>query len=365
MTGHRLRALGYMAVSIWALYIVQYLCWPRSRLPVSYLDQLWSWGSIVWLVAVIPGTLGFIGMVAFYHPRTLDQVRPINRLVSWRIVSRGTNIEALTNTIRRCQEEMRTTPLFPYVIEVVIDEVSLLLPPPNDDLSYFVIPKEYTTPNRSRFKARALHYACLHSKLPDNAWIVHLDEETHPTSSGIKGICRMIQEEEGSQELRIGQGAILYHRKWKEHPFLTLADNVRTGDDFARYYFQSCLGITTFGLHGSYIVVRNDIEKAIGFDFGPQGDITEDAFWAMVAMEQGRRCRWVEGYLEEQSTHSIRDFLCQRRRWFQGLVKVSLHAPVKLRWRLCLGINTALWALAPFSMLYTIAHFFYGFETRW
>jgi len=50
----------------------------------------------------------------------------------------------------------------------------------------------------------------------------------------------------------------------------------------------------------------------------------------------------------------------QRRRWFQGLAKVSLYAPVKFRWRLSLGLNTILWAIAPFAMLYTIAHFFYG-----
>jgi egghead protein (zeste-white 4 protein) len=175
----------------------------------------------------------------------------------------------------------------------------------------------------------------------------------------------MIHEEEASGALRIGQGAILYHRKWREHPILTLADTLRTGDDFARFHFQHRLGITIFGLHGSYIVARNDVEKSIGFDFGPQGSITEDAFWALVAMKRGYRCRWVEGYLEEQSTQSIGDFVRQRRRWYQGLVKVSIHAPVKLWWRLPLGINTFLWTLAPFAMLYTIGHFFYGFSHEW
>jgi len=165
--------------------------------------------------------------------------------------------------------------------------------------------------------------------------------------------------------LRVGQGAILYHRTWAEHPFLTLADNVRTGDDFARFHFQHKLGLTVFGMHGSYIVVRNDIEKSIGFDFGPNGSITEDSFWALVAMESGRRCRWVDGYLEEQSTQSVADFIKQRRRWFQGLAKVTWYAPVKLRWRLSLGTNTVLWALAPFATLYTIGHFFFGFATEW
>lgn len=141
---------------------------------------------------------------------------------------------------------------------------------------------------------------------------------------------------------------------------MTLADNLRTGDDFARLHFQHRLGVTIFGLHGSYILVRNDIEKQIGFDFGPKSSITEDAFWALVAMQRGHRCRWVEGYLEEQSTQSLSDFIKQRRRWFQGLAKVAIHAPVRFRWRICLGTNTILWALAPFAMLYTVAIFIYG-----
>jgi egghead protein (zeste-white 4 protein) len=260
---------------------------------------------------------------------------------------------------------MAKTPLFPYVIEVVTDHANLALPPPNEDLRYIVVPQDYYTPNKSLYKARALQYALEHSPLPDDAWIVHLDEETQPTASGIKGICAMIHEEEESRALRIGQGAILYHREWQEHPILTLADNVRTGDDFARFHFEHRLGVTIFGLHGSYIVVRNDVEKSIGFDFGPQGSITEDAFWALVAMGRGYRCRWVDGYLEEQSTHSVGDFVRQRRRWYQGLAKVSLYAPVKLRWRLPLGINTIMWTLAPFAMLYTIGHFFYGFSHLW
>jgi len=361
LTGHRTTVIVSMILAIALLYVAQALVWPVAKAPHSILGYVWSWGALLWLGAVIPGTMGLIGLLAYRHSEDLDDVKAIQNLVSFRIVSRGTNVEALTETIRRCQKEMARTPLFPYIIEVVTDSQNINLPPPNQDLSYITVPKKYATANESLYKARALHYAVEHSKLPDKAWIVHLDEETQPTPSGIKGICAMIQEEEISGQLRIGQGAILYHRKWKEHPFLTLADNVRTGDDFARFHFQHQLGLTIFGLHGSYIVVRNDIEKSTGFDFGPKGSITEDAFWALVSMERGYRCRWVDGYLEEQSTHSISDFVKQRRRWFQGLAKVSLHAPVKLRWRLSLGINTILWAIAPFAALYTIAHLFVGF----
>ena len=381
LSGHRLRVLSYMIFGILALYGLQSWLWPTtSHSPATIIGHVWSCGSLLWLGAVIPGICGLAGLLTFRHPKHLDTVRPLHKplhawgveigwpdrpRVAWRIVSRGTNVEALSDTIRRCQVEMAKTPLFPYVIEVVTDTSNVALPPPNDDLHYIVVPQDYCTPNKSLYKARALQYALEHSPLPDDAWIVHLDEETQPTASGIKGICAMIREEEASGALRIGQGAILYHRSWRKHPILTLADNVRTGDDFARFHFQHRLGVTVFGLHGSYIVTRNDVEKSIGFDFGPQGSITEDAFWALVAMEQGYRCRWVDGYLEEQSTQSAGDFVRQRRRWYQGLAKVSIYAPVKLRWRLPLGINTCMWTLAPFAMLYTMGHFFFGFSHEW
>jgi len=360
---HRLKVIGLTILGIGGLYVLQNILWPIGKNPETQLEVVWSWGSVLWLSALLPGTMGLLGLLAFSYPKDLDKVKKINKLVSLRIVSRGTNVEALTKTILRCRREMKENPLFPYIIEVVIDTKSKNMPRAGKDLRYIVVPKRYQTSNFSLYKARALHFALEHSPLPNKAWIVHLDEETQLTTSGIKGICAMIREEEKSKNLRIGQGAILYHRNWEEHPFLTLADNVRTGDDLARFHLQHKLGVTIFGLHGSYIVVRNDIEKAIGFDFGPNGSITEDAFWALVAMESGKRCRWVEGYLEEQSTQSVKDFIKQRRRWFMGLAKVSLYAPVKRTWRIPLGINTVLWALAPITALYTLFHFFYGFTT--
>ncbi len=362
-SGHRLTVISYLIGSMVALYFLQAWFWPLDSQPVSLFGDVWSWGALLWITSAIPGSIGLIGLIMYKHPTSLDHVRPMQTLVTIRIVSRGTNTIALTRTIRRCRRELARLPLFPYIIEVVIDMHNSHLPQPNSELHYLEVPNTYQTKNKSLYKARALQYAIENSKLPNNAWIVHLDEETQLTISGIKGICAMIQEEETSGKLRIGQGAILYHRNLSKHPIMTLADNVRTGDDFSRFHFQNKLGLTLFGLHGSYIVVRNDIEKSIGFDFGINGSITEDAFWALVAMEHGYRCRWVDGYLEEQSTESIMDFVKQRRRWFQGLTKVALYAPVKRIWRLSLGINTILWALAPFASLYTIAHFFYGFST--
>ena len=100
------------------------------------------------------------------------------------------------------------------------------------------------------------------SRLPDDSWIFHLDEESHPTASLVLGIRDAVAEEEASGEHRIGQGAILYHRGLRSNFLLTLADSIRTGDDLGRFHLQHRLGRTFFGLHGSFILVRTSVEEA-------------------------------------------------------------------------------------------------------
>ena len=357
---HRAFVVVSMTVAVAGLYELERLFWPRTPLAHSDFSRAWAMASVVWLSAALPAAMELAGLLAHRFPRDLRSVQPIPQLVCWRIVSRGLNSEALTETILRCRYESRANPLFRYIIEVITDTVHDGLPPAADDLTYIRVPPNYQTPGGTRNKARALEYALHHSQLPDDAWIVHLDEETQPSVNGIRGIARMIAEEEASGKLRIGQGTILYHRDWRAHPFFTLSDCIRTGSDLGRLYISMRMGVPLFGLHGSFIVVRNDVEKRVGFDIGPTGSLTEDAYWGCLQMQAGQRCRWVEGYLEEQCTQSLPDFLKQRRRWFNGLVKVAIYAPTELRWRLVLCMSMAAWALTPFAWVYTLAHFVVG-----
>jgi egghead protein (zeste-white 4 protein) len=92
-------------------------------------------------------------------------------------------------------------------------------------------------------------------------------------------------------------------------------------------------------------LVRNDVEMDVGFDLGPAGSVTEDAWWSLVEMAQGHRSRWVDGYCLEQSTQSVMDFLKQRRRWFVGLCLVCLHAPARLWHRITLVSSIILWGI--------------------
>lgn len=367
ITKHRVVVLVSVAFFAAMFYLLQELLWPAHRVPRSIIEQVWASGGYLWLAGAPMCTLMITGIFLF-RERAIEGIRYTPHLVVWRIVTRGQNVSALLQTINEIHMKMGKTPIFPYLIEVITESYSLedvIVPIRRDNVQFLIVPADYVPENKTRFKARGLHYAVQHSTVPDDAWIVHLDEETSPARSGVLGIAKAIQEEEASGHLRIGQGAILYHRQWKEHPFMTLADNSRTGMDFGPFFLQTRLGISIFGFHGSYILIRNDVEKATGgFDLGQQGDITEDAWWILIANAKGHRIRWVDGFLEEQSTQSVLDFLKQRSRWFEGLLKVVCYAPVPLWRRLPLAINICLWILVCLSILYSTVHLFYGFDMK-
>jgi egghead protein (zeste-white 4 protein) len=367
LTRHRLVVFLLVCVLGAILYVIQIYVWPIRRAPVSTLEHVWVAGHFLWLAGV-PLTTMMIAGIFMYRKAPLVDIPYAPHLVVWRIVTRGDNVSALTSTIHTIQKQMMQTPIFPFEIEVITESGALeqnVVPLFGDNVRFVHVPSGYQTLNGTKFKARALQYAVEHSTVPDDAWLVHLDEETAPDRSGLLGIAKMIGEEEVSGALRIGQGAILYHRQWRRHPIMTMADNSRTGMDFGPFYLQSQIGTSVFGFHGSYIVIRNDVEKATGgFDLGPAGSIAEDAWWILIANQKGYKIRWVEGFLVEQSTQDIWDFLQQRRRWMEGLIKVVRFAPVPLWRRLPVALNLAFWGVVCFSILYSFAHLFYGFDTH-
>lgn len=359
---HRVIVTALIITPMAALYAIQLTLWPYSPAPHGLRAEIWSWMGAIWAVAAIPALLEAIGLYLWKPPLTPPGA--ITNMVCWRIVSRGINREALTASIEACRREMKLTPLFPYRIEVVVDsnEHAEGLPPASRDLRYIVVPKDYQTRGGTKAKARALNYALYASPISTDTWIVHMDEESWPTRSGIIGIAAMIREEERDHTdlPRVGQGTITYHRNWEKHPYFTLSDCIRSGSDKGRLYLSMLIGIPLFGLHGSFIVIRNDVEQAQGFDVGPVGSLTEDAWWGVLASANGVRCRWVDGFVAEQCTHRVKDFIKQRRRWFTGARRTAMQAPAAFRWRAVLILSTLAWASAPFAWAYTIGHIIDG-----
>jgi egghead protein (zeste-white 4 protein) len=356
----RLKNLLTFSLVFGGVFWLQDLFWSHSSVPAWFGGDLWAWLGLVWCLPLPIALFMLGGFLSYRRPETPVSVIP--QLVSWRFVSRGENTEVLRAAIKSVHDAMHKVPLFEYVIEVIsdmkLDNLSGL------DVERYVVPAGYRTPNGSLYKARALHYAVTHSTLPDEAWVMCCDEESHATPSLVSGIAQAVLEEERSGEHRIGQGVLLYHNGRKDHPFLTMADMMRSGDDVGRFSLQTRLfGVAIFGFHGSFILVRNSVAKEVGYDFGPKGSITEDAFWALAQMERGRRCRFVDGYMIEQSPQTVGDFMKQRRRWFLGLYETVRGAPARLRFRLPLAICVSIWSLSWLTVFYTAMNLLIGYKT--
>ncbi len=336
--------------------------------PVPLALILWL-GWFIFAEAVRPDpepiSLPFITVKEWHLP--YPTTKPV-RLV-FRFVTRGDNVDVLRDSVVAVHQAFIRYPRAsgPYQIEIVSEcPVSLNLGP-GITTNIYVVPPDYVTPNKSRFKARALTYLqkCVSPQLED--WYIYLDEESLIDEKLLAGLYRFVQrsieKEVRAQRSKkknhpaglIGQGAILYQGgNW----FFRGADALRTADDLGRFRFQYAIGRPFFGIHGSYIVIRGMDDARLSFDVGYANSITEDAAWALRAWAQGYRFAWVDGYLHEQPPQRVKDFVRQRSRWLSGIRAVLRDRKIPFGYRLCLGIFTGLWQIAFLPFLIAVVALF-------
>lgn len=105
--------------------------------------------------------------------------------------------------------------------------------------------------------------------------------------------------------LTILQGFILYNNRdfWKSY-LLTTLDIVRVVDDLGKYFVQYSLWrIPLHGVHGSFLLIRGQVENEIGWD---DSSIVEDYTfsmkaslrWSLAFANLLTLCPGVEGWLQ-------------------------------------------------------------------
>jgi len=385
---YRLSLLIATGCVIWGLFMIQ----GSLQVDMSH-PSLWQtvirWSETVWIIPVPVAFVFWIGWLLFAQPVQPDPVAISVPLVAigkgqgrpeifrrarlvFRFITRGDNAEVLQESVSAVYEAFKRYTVFSdsYAIEIV-SECPIDLPSPlMSKTTIFVVPKDYVTANKSRFKARAMTYLQEQTSPKPADWHIYLDEESTIDEVFIAGIYHFISQTQkkmqqpGQRALGIiGQGTIIYHGgNW----FFRAADAMRTGDDLGRFRLQYAMGIPIFGMHGSFIVVRGIDDARLPFDVGPRNSIAEDAAWALHAWSKGYRFAWVNGYLYEQPPQSITDFVKQRSRWLIGIRGVLGDKTLPLRYRLCLGIFTYSWHLSLLpTMVAVLAIFTHTIAFTW
>lgn len=97
-------------------------------------------------------------------------------------------------------------------------------------------------------------------------------------------------------------------------------------------------------------MVRAEAERDISFDHGPDGSVTEDHFFSMIAFKKGYSFDFIDGEMQEKSPFTISDLINQRKRWTQGsiLVANSPEIPLKNKLVFLMGVYSAF--LAPLDI---------------
>lgn len=336
---------------------------------VSVYDMPWANAFVnfwKYMALLSLPSLGFsmVGHILF-PPVLRVRMAPLETLkqrfkhkVYFRIVTRGKHPNLVRGHVEHAASVLRSVlPFNQYCLEVATDnplELDTYCPGMATEL---LVPKDFAPKGGAKFKARALQYAIEASSAEPGDWIVHLDEETRFDAETVRGVLQhCVGEDEAIQRGEkaygnIGQGVILYGTQEPDNWMTTLADSVRVGDDFGKFRIQYELHEPLIGMHGSFVVCQNAVERLVTFDHGMEGSITEDAYFALVAQAKGVKFSWIDSFMYEQSPFSLNDFMHQRCRWFAGLWLIVLSQRIPFANRATLLFFMATWAATPLIWL--------------
>ena len=321
--------------------------------------------TIVW---TLPSLIAFVGVAGAVmtacrmHRRPLSAApdRPITELLIVVVPTLGRDdvLPALERVIRSFCDHLPDR-FAQLRVDVVVEERSeacdriIALAARTDAVRIVTVPSAYRTPEGTRFKARANHFAhelrIREGEATDDVWVLHMDDDTGVGPDTAQAVAEFItaQRSAGDDALHLAQGVLSYPREYARNRLTWLADAVRPGCDISLFAATTGSGSPRSGLHGELLLVRASVEASIGWDFGPRS-IVEDAEFAMHFCERYRgRSGWFAGRSYGASPATLADFVRQRERWVWGLLELAFKRAIPLRRRLVLLHNVVIWAIGP------------------
>jgi cellulose synthase/poly-beta-1,6-N-acetylglucosamine synthase-like glycosyltransferase len=164
-----------------------------------------------------------------------------------------------------------------------------------------------------------LHYALGFLPEAKDVWTLHLDEDALVTTQCVSKIIDYIQK--GGKPVANGPSVFpydgnmltFYAESQRQWTFYWLMDQEKSG--------------VVHWLNGSNLLIRSDIEHAIGWDF-VNCFISEDARFGYEATKKlGKVFGWHGGLTIENPPGSLKGVLKQRTRWFYGSILNLRYVP--------------------------------------
>lgn len=197
----------------------------------------------------------------------------------------------------------------------------------------FLLPTDYRTPKDTRLKARALEYMVeQHRATPTDSYVVHYDEESVFTPDNLARLVHRLSR----HPVGISEGMISYGLDWNETTLLNKA--MESNRPFGCH---ECYSVMTspppMHLHGSNLVVRQDLENQIGWDIGNLDGsalIAEDLVFGLAAyLKFGKNVfGWHHTEMIEQPPFTLKAAYKQRERWVFGAMQALAHIRQQPDW---------------------------------
>ncbi len=189
-----------------------------------------------------------------------------------------------------------------------------------------LVPREYETPKGTKLKARALHYMVdlrrrgFNCK-PGRTFIVHYDEESVMEPGELRKLFHYL----AATPKQLSEGPIYYPLEYNDASMICRAmeANRPMGCFECRKVMESG---TPLHLHGSNLVIDEDLENALGWDIGTldgQPFVAEDyVFGVQAYLRQGPQIfGWHGSVMLEQPPFSLKNAFKQRYRWITGVLQ--------------------------------------------
>lgn len=231
----------------------------------------------------------------------------------------------------------------------------------SDKVRVLYVPSAYRTPNGTERKARANEWGnqlrIVEGEARPDVWVLHMDDDTGIGPDTPPTIGRVIHANPPGvrNSANLAQGVLTYPRQYASRFWPWLADSIRPGSDLSLFHLSTDSGSPFIGAHGELLLVRASTEAEIGWDYGRNLSITEDANFALIfGGMSSERSTWFPARCYGSSPERIGALVAQRQRWARGLLHVASNRELPRRARLILLYAMLAWFMGPLQHVVTV-----------